>query len=100
MPIYVLLAIVSVLLVVVIYKRLKNSSKFDKIVKDITEEQELEEPKTGEVIKKINTAEQALLHKAEDQEKEAKRLNKDSEAIGNYLSDKGVIKPNKGKGTK
>lgn len=100
MPIYVLLAIVSVLLIVVIYKRLKNSSKFDKFVKDITEEQELEEPKPGEVIKKINTAEQALLHKAEQQNKDAKRLKKDSEAIGTYLSDKGVIKPNKGKGTK
>lgn len=98
MLIAILLGLVTLLVTLLVIKKLKNSKKFDKFVKSLMEEQELEEPKTGEVINKISAAEQALSNKAKQQTKEAKRLNKDTEAIGDYLSDKGVTKPSKGKG--
>jgi len=98
MLIVILIGIVTLLITLLVVKKLKNSQKFDKFVKSLTEEQELEEPKTGEVINKISAAEQSLLNKAKKQKKDTERLKKDTEAIGNYLTDKGVTKPNKGKG--
>ena len=100
MVIVILIGLATFLLVLLVYKKLKNSPKFDKFVNSITEEQELKEPKTGEVINKISAAEQALSNKAKQQKKEVERLNKDTEAIGDYLTEKGVTKPSKGKGTK
>lgn len=97
MPVYILLAIGSVLFVIWIFTKLKNSSKFDKVVKDITEEQPLAEPKTNEVINKIGEAEHALKNRAEADKKESERLEKDAKIVGNFLTDRGVVKVDKPK---
>ena len=99
MPIIILLAVCAILFVLWLATKFKNSPKFDKVVKDITEEQPLAEPKSGEVIKKISAAEQNLKKKAAANTKEAERLQKDADTVGDFLTDRGVVKPdNKGKG--
>jgi len=97
MPIYIILAIGAVLLSIWIGMKLKNSAKFDKVVKDITEEQDISPKKTDGVIKDISVAEQKLKTKAAQQKKEADQLQKESAKIGDYLADRGVVKPKKGK---
>jgi hypothetical protein len=80
------------LLVLWIIVKLKNSYKFDRIVKEITEEKNIDEPKTDEVIQKIGLAEQTLKEKASREKEEAKKYIKDSQTIGEYLVDRGVAK--------
>jgi len=49
------------------------------------------------VINDISAAEQTLKATAKAQDAEAEKLQKDSAKIGDYLADRGVVKPNKGK---
>ena len=91
---FILAGIVTLLLVLSIIKLLKNSYRFDKIVKSITEQQELRDPKTGEIINKLSAAEQALSNKAQQQKKEVDQLNRDNNVINEYLTNKGVTKSN------
>lgn len=88
MPVYILIAVGAILLVIWIGVKLKKSLKFGEIVKDITEEPILNAPKTNEMIKDIGAAEKALQAKANAQAKEAEKLQKDSEMIGDYLTGK------------
>lgn len=97
MPIIILLAILALLVSLLVYKKLNSSPKFDAFVKGVTEEQDIREPKAGEVIKKIGAAEEALKHKAEADKKQAERLQKDADAVGKFLTDRGVVKTEKGK---
>lgn len=95
MPVYILLAVVSILFVIWLFTKLKNSSKFDRVVKDITEEQSLAEPKTNEAITKIEKAEHALKNRAKADEKESERLKEDAGKVGDFLADRGVVKTDK-----
>lgn len=97
MPIFIMLGIFAVLLSICIGIRLKGSPKFDKVVKNITEEIDITPKQTDGVIKDISVAEQALKAKAKLQKDEAQKLQKESTKIGDYLADRGVVKPKKGK---
>lgn len=99
MPIIIMLAICAVLFALYLATKLKNSRRFETIVKDITEEHDLDPQTTEGVIKDISAAEKALQAKAKAQKVEADKLQKDSAKIGEYLADKSVVKPVKGKET-
>lgn len=96
-PIIILIVIAAVWLVVTITRKLSKSKWFDKVVNDLTETPITDEPKTSEVLKKIGAAEHALKQKSKEQEVEAKKLVEDNKKIGDYLADRGVVKPDKGK---
>jgi len=97
MPIYVILGICAVILSIWIGMKLKNSATFDSVVNDITEEHDIAPKKTDGVIRDISAAEQKLKATAAQQKKEADQLQKESAKIGDYLADRGVVKPKKGK---
>ncbi len=98
MPIIIILSVLCVLFALWVFTKSKNSKKFNEVVKDITEEQPLSDPKTGEVIKNINAAEQSLKKKAAEDKKEAERLQKNASNVGDFLASRGVVKSEKGKG--
>jgi len=92
-PIIALLVVVAVLAVSMIVITLKKSTKFDHFVKDLTEPVDIT-PKTPDgVIKDISAAEKALQKEAKAKEVEAEKLRKESAKIGDYLAEKGVVKP-------
>lgn len=97
MPIIIILVILCLLFALWIFTKSKNSAKFNEVVKDITEEQPLSKPKTGEIINKISVAEQALKNKVAEEVKEAERLYKEASSVGEFLASRGVVKPDKGK---
>ncbi len=97
MPVIILLIIGAILLALLIGTLLKNSRKFDTVVNEITEEQDIAPKKTDGVIKDISAAEKALQATAKAQKAEADKLQKESTRIGDYLTDRGVVKPKKGK---
>jgi len=97
MPIYIILGIIAIFLAFFLGLALKGSAKFDRVVKDITEEIDITPKPTEGVIKDISAAEQALKAKAKLQQDEAKRLQKESAKIGDYLTGRGVVKPKQGK---
>ena len=93
MPIIILLTVLSILFVFMVVISLKKSPKFDNFVKDITEPVDVT-PKTADVvIKDISAAEKALHKEAEAKKVEAEKLRKESAKIGDYLAEKGVVKP-------
>lgn len=98
MPIIVLLALAAVFAAIIFALKMKKSSKFDHFVKDITEPIDVT-PKTSDgVIKDISAAEKALQKDAKAKQAEAERLQEESAKIGDYLTEKGVVKPtDKGK---
>ena len=80
--------------------KMKKSLKFDHLIKDITEPVDVT-PKTADgVIKDISAAEKVLQKEAKAKQAEAEKLQKDSAKIGDYLAEKGIVKPTvKGKET-
>lgn len=97
MPIFIILAIFAILLSIWIGMKLKKSARFDTVVKEITEEQDIAPKKTDGVIKDINAAEQTLKRQSKLQKEEAKKLEAESTKIGDFLADRSVVKPKKGK---
>lgn len=97
MPVIILLAIMTVLFAIWFGVKMKNSAKFNTVVKEITEEQDVSVKQTDGVIKDISAAEKILQAKAKEQKIEADKLQKESVRIGDYLTDRGVVKPMKRK---
>ncbi len=92
-PILILIAVI--IIGVLGFLKLRKSKFVDKLTKDLWDESE---PTTGEVIKDISTAEKALQVTAKSNDAEAMKLQKESAKIGEYLTEKGVVKPkDKGK---
>jgi len=80
---------------VLCFLKLRKSKFIDKLTKDLWNETE---PTSSEVIKDIGAAEQTLKATAKVNDVEAKKLQKESTRIGDYLAEKGVVKPkDKGK---
>ena len=100
MPIIILLVLFAILFSIWIGVRSKKSLKFDQVVKDITEPVKITVKTSMDVIKDINAAEKALQKDAKVKQVEAEKLQKESVKIGDYLAEKGVVKPtDKGKET-
>jgi hypothetical protein len=93
MPIIILLGLLAVLLAIWFAVKMKKSQKFDNIVKDITEPVDVTPKTSGEVIKDISEAEKALQAEKKAKDAEAEKALKESARIGDYLADKGVVKP-------
>ena len=89
LPILIIPAVLAILFCLWLVIKLKNSPTFDKVVNEITEEHDLDEPKTGEVIKGIDEAEKSLKDRSKQHVDEIKRLEKDNKQIGDYLGKKG-----------
>ena len=87
-PITIVIAIV--VFGVLLFLKLRKGKFVDKLTKDLWNESE---PTTGETIKDISVAEQTLKATAETNDKEAEKLQKESARIGDYLAEKGVVKP-------
>lgn len=74
MPIFILLAVMTIFLAIAFALLMKKSPKFDNFVKDITEPVDVT-PKTADVvIKDISAAEKALQREAKLKEAEAEKL--------------------------
>lgn len=89
---YPLLILVVVVIVIGAFAFLKlRKGKFvDKLAKDIWNESE---PTTNETIKDISSAEKALIAKRKLADKNAVESKQESMRIGDYLAEKGVVKP-------
>ena len=92
-PLLILIAVITI--GVLAFLKLRKGKFVDKLTKDIWNESE---STTNETIKDINSAEKALLAKQKLADKDAEKQKKESIRIGDYLAEKGVVKPNeKGK---
>jgi hypothetical protein len=87
-PIIYLIAIIVI--GVLGFLKLRKSKFVDKLTKDLWNESE---PTTTETIKEISSAEKALIAKQKLADKDAEKQKKESVRIGDYLADKGVVKP-------
>jgi hypothetical protein len=87
-PILILIAIIVI--GVLGFLKLRKGKFVDKLTKDIWNESE---PTTNETIKDISSAEKALLAKQKLADKDAEKQKKESQRIGDYLAEKGVVKP-------
>lgn len=85
-PIALVFLVLGIGVVVVL---LKNSKWWDKTAKKITEEPNFSEPKTKDVITKIDKTKDALGKRAVDRGKQAEKLSTEKEQIETYLGDKG-----------
>jgi hypothetical protein len=97
LPALILLGILAITGAVWFALKMKKSLKFDNLIKDITEPVDVTPKTTVDVMKDISVSEKALQETAKADEAEAKRLQKDSAKVGDYLADRNVVKPKKGK---
>ncbi len=95
MPASILLGLLAILGAIWFAVKMKKSQKFDNIVKDITEPVDVTPKTTADVMKDISESEKALQIEAKAKDAEAEKLQKESVRIGDYLTDKGVVKPKK-----
>ena len=93
MPIYIMLTVLAMLVVFFFIISLKKSPKFDHFVRDLTEPVDITPKTPDKIIKDISAAEKALHKEAEAKKVEAEKLRKESAKIGDYLAEKGVVKP-------
>ena len=93
---YPLLILVVVIVIgAFTFLKLRKGKFVDKLTKDIWDEPD---PTIDESIKDISAAEKALQAIAKSNDVEAMKLQKKSAKIGDYLAEKGVVKPkDKGK---
>jgi hypothetical protein len=91
-----LVIVIAVIVIgVLLFLKLRKGKFVDKLTKDLWNESE---PTTTETIKDISSAERALIAKQKLADADAARQKKESARIGDYLADKGVVKPkDKGK---
>lgn len=79
-----------------VFKKLRNSPKFDKWCNELETGKVVSKPSSKEVINKIEKAEDGLKDMASDKEKESKKLKKESDNITKHLTDRGLSKGKKG----
>jgi len=87
MPIFILIGLIVVS--VVIYVKLKNSTKFDKFCKDLMSDDPIVDS-TKNKIEDIVSAERDLGKKVKQNTKEADKLSKESSGINDFLGKRGV----------
>jgi hypothetical protein len=87
-PIVVIIA--AIILGVLGFLKLRKSNFVDHLTKDLWNESE---PTTTETIKDISSAEKVLIAKRKQADADALKQKKESARIGDYLAEKGVVKP-------
>jgi hypothetical protein len=93
MPALILLGLLAILGAIWFGVKMKKSLKYDQIIKDITEPVDITPKTTVDVMKDISESEKALQATAKANDAEAKKLQDESAKVGDYLADKGVVKP-------
>jgi hypothetical protein len=86
----ILILIAILILGVLGFLKLRKSNFVNNLTKDLWNEAE---PTTTETIKDISSAEKALIAKQKLADKDAEKQKKESQRIGDYLAEKGVVKP-------
>ena len=85
-----LILVVGIVIGAFTFLKLRKGKFVDKLTKDIWDEPD---PTIDETIKDISSAEKALIAKRKLADKNAVESKQESMRIGDYLAEKGVVKP-------